>query len=220
MPADIAVVKKACIEHTGESQATDSYGTLVATPKIKDGDYTDQILSSDAKFFNEICNNPFHPRRKDFIAVLNTGIAYGGEIATHVGPIESVVFNITGGKYNGAHTITDYWPAEMREELEIENENIIPLKSFKPHAIVDGDTVLHNAAGLIRGGASAVTVDVRGCAAYARTAACQSPAELTGDIADDATGTLLNKDGSTGGVPFTARAEATLAKIAAAGRKS
>lgn len=220
MPADITVVTKQVVEHTGESQATDAYGTLVATPKVKAGDITDQILSSDAKFFNEICNNPFHPRRKDFLSALSTGIAYGGEIPTHVGPIESVVFNITGGKYAGTHTITDYWLAEMREELEIENENIIPLKSLKPHAIVDGDTVLHNAAGLIRGGASAVTVDVRGCAAYARTSACQSPAEFTGDIADDATGTLLNKDGSTGGAPFVTRAEAALAKIAAAGRKS
>lgn len=145
------------------------------------------ILNADGDIIRAICDNPMHGARRAFLTSSN--VLHGGQIPAHLGPIDSVIFTVTGGLYAGTRD------AEFnRIAIEEDNRNPSGLTSIPPRYYVEGDILYHNGAGLIAGGASAVTVAVYYCI-YARTSACQAPDEFFDVEKVGAMSKLVNKEG-------------------------
>ena len=162
-------VNKRISEALGMSNASSAFGAYDGgTWKTTDVD--EAILAADALVVAGILWTPGNGRRIAFEAASST--AHGALIATHVGPIGAVTFAITGGLYAGTRS----GKLVTKEEVERDNLNPAGLKTMPPKYALEGDRLFHNGAGLILGGASAVTVSVDICT-FTLTTACQSPDE-------------------------------------------
>ena len=109
------------------------------------------------------------------------------------GPLESLLFVITGGPLAGSRRGTEMAIGTI-QEIEIEILNVLALTRIKPHYIIDGDTLYHNAAGLVIAGASSVSVNSRFCQ-FTISSSCQSPDEFLRSVAIASNATLFLKDG-------------------------
>jgi hypothetical protein len=192
MSISITQVKNLSVELLNQSDPGSGYGSISAE-RYKSGEITDHILAADATIVRAICNTKGHGRRKDFLTGAASGIAYGAQLATRVGPLEGVQFVITGGPLAGTRHGKE-WTARMIQELDRENLNPLALTRIFPHFILDGDTLYHNAAALVLGGASSVSVNTTFCV-FSLTSACQAPDEFLRAVALASNASLFLKDG-------------------------
>jgi hypothetical protein len=153
----------------------------------------DALVSADGDVVRLICQTPGHGHRRDFFTA-QTNVTHTGQLNSRIGPVESVIFSITGGSAPGPR------PAVEFDKLEIYYENLNPmgLISVDPHYSVEGETVYHNGAALAAITGGVVSVNVTFCA-YARSNAnppvLQSPDEYTNPVVAKALAMLFAKEG-------------------------
>lgn len=197
----ITDVQNACVELLNQSQPSSSYGTI-SSERFKSGEFDFWIRAADVAVYGAILSAQGEGRRVG--ALTQSAIAHGATIPTHVGPIDAVYFTITGGRFNGTRGAT-LWPISKLGELENENRNPESNPLIEPHAIVENNTVFHNAAALIAGGASGVSFFVR----YATLTyssggtTLQSPDEAIYGVAARTLAMLVQKDGQRTGAGST-----------------
>lgn len=211
MSVSLTVAKKLVTNVLNENDVT-TYGTLTNPERYVDGEVTDACLSADAAICRAIIETPGHGRRKDFLT--SATVAHGAQIATHVGPVESIIFAVTGGAYAGTRAGN---PAG-KDEIERDNRNPLALTLIEPAYYLEGDTVYHNAAGLVAGGASSVTVTAAYCT-FTLTSACQSSDEMERAVVLAAVALLIGKDGhhTAAAAGFEAQYRQEMANLGVAG---
>src|SRR6185503_3340099 len=159
MAVSITQVENFAVEILNASQPGSPYGTIVSR-RFKDGEAKDSILLGDASTVRSFLNERGHGRRKDFLTGSATGLAHGAQLATRIGPLETIVFAITSGEYAGTVLPIEWADTKSnRQELLQENRNVTAEELIEPHYIISGSTIFHNAAGLILAGASVVSVN-------------------------------------------------------------
>lgn len=203
------------VELLNQSDPGSAAGAITAE-RYKSGEINPWILAADASIARAICNTRGHPHRKVFLTGTASGVAYGAQLADRIGPLESVQFVITGGPIAGTRHGKE-WAPELIQELDRENLNVLALTRMLPHFIVDGDTVYHNAAGLVLAGAASVSVNTTFCM-FTLTAACQSPDEFLRAVAISSIAALFLKDGQreNAGQVFEAMLKTELASLGVA----
>lgn len=164
-----ATVNKRCSEALGMSNAASAFGAYDGGT-WKTADVDEAILASDALVVSGIIQTPGNGRRIAFEAPSST--SHGALIATHLGPPGAVTFSITGGLYAGTRGAK----LVSKEEIERDNLNPAALKTIPPKYAIEGDRLFYNAAGMVLGGASSITVSVDICS-FTLTTSCQSPDE-------------------------------------------
>ena len=162
-------VNKRVAEALGMSNAASAFGAYDGGT-WKTADVDESILSADAMVISGLLWTPGNGHRRAFEAASST--AHGALIADHVGPIGAVTFAITGGLYAGTRSAK----LVSKEEVERDNLNPAALTTIPPKYAIEGDRLFHNAAGMVLGGASSITVSVDICT-FTLTTACQSPDE-------------------------------------------
>lgn len=169
-------------------------GTLSPTQeKFVSGELSRLISYADATVYRMIAQMKGYAGREP-ILITTSGIAHGASIGS-AGPIDSIICVITGGPIPGTYPV-EVWPTSLMSELNRENLNPQLLTRLSPHAIVDGNVVYHNRAGLLLAGASTVSFNVRHPLQFTMNLlACQSPAEFTRAVALLALSTAIPKDG-------------------------
>lgn len=179
-------INKRMAEALGMTNSGSAFGAWDGgTWKTTDAD--ESILAADALVRTAIMLTPGHGRRAEAESTSST--AHGAIIAAHLGAIGAVTFAITGGAFagtRGAQLVT-------QEEVEIDNLNPQALTRIRPKYAVQGSRLFHNAAGLVLGGASSITVNTDICT-YTLTSACQAPDECGDAVFHLAMSTIL-KDG-------------------------
>lgn len=188
-------VSNVAVEILNASQPASAYGTIVSE-RFKAGECNDVILFGDASTVHWILKTRGHGRRKDFLTGSSSGIAHGAQLASRVGPLETIVFVVTGGEYAGTIFPVE-WPDDEfhRRELARENRNVLAESEIEPHYIISGGTLFHNAAALVAGGASSVSVNSTWCQ-FVLSGACQAPDEFVRADALAALAILMQKDGN------------------------
>lgn len=197
MSIPVATIVNDLIELLNQSQPGSSFGTI-SSERYKQAEFSDAVLFADIAVLRSILNNPSDGRRAPFLT--NSAVQHTTFIPTHVGPIDDVWFDITGGEYAGLRGV-EPWPISRLNELEIENRNPQSNPFIEPHVIIEGDAVFHNAAGLVAGGASAASLYVRYPTLTFNSGATniQSPDEFARAIACAAAAFLFGKDGQRTG---------------------
>jgi hypothetical protein len=196
MSIPVATIVADVVELINASTPSASYGTTGSpySEKYKPQEFTDAVLYADIAAARSILNNPKDGRRAGFLT--NSAVGHTLFIPTHVGPIDDVWFDITGGEYAGLRGV-EPWPVSKLNELENENRNPQANPFIEPHVIIQGDAVFHNAAGLVFGGASAASLYVRYPVLTFNISATNilSPDEFARAIACAAASFLFGKDG-------------------------
>jgi hypothetical protein len=212
----ISDVQNAMVELANASQPSSGYGTI-ASERFKSGEFDFWIRAADVAVFAEILEAQQNGRRVG--ALTQSAIAHGGTIPTHVGPIDSVYFQVTGGQFAGTRGARMLPMAELAR-LENDNRNPDANPLVTPAAIVENNTVFHNAAALIAGGAAAASLFVKYATLTYSAAgtALQSPDEAIYAVAARALDMIIQKDGQrTGaGSSFYAISQRELASLGAA----
>jgi hypothetical protein len=186
MPVDLTTLIGEVYEVLNASPA--AFGTL-ADPRRHASEISTAILDADEAVIVAGLENPAWGHRATFVAA-SSAIAHGGAVPAHYGAVEKVVFTITGGLYAG----TKAGDEAPRDVIELDNLNPNGLTRIPPRYALEQNTLWHNAAGLILGGASGVTV-VAHIATFTRTPACQSPSGLSEAVKSVALGSLVGKEG-------------------------
>jgi hypothetical protein len=201
MGAAFSSLSAICIEIVNGSDPSVGLGVLSSNQEwLKANEFYPLFALSDAKHARLICNLRGFGARKAFLTGNQSGIANGGQLNAMVGPVEAIIFVVTGGRWAGTHRAGSprgKTPDEMLQELSIENRNVTANPEIAPHFVQDGGTIFHNAAGLVLGGASSVSVNATYCAFTINFAAtsCQCPDEFARSIAADALAMYMAKDG-------------------------
>jgi hypothetical protein len=161
----------------------------------------DAIASADGDVCTLICQTPGHGHRKDFLAASAVAYPTGGgnvphmsQLPARIGPVESVVFVLSGGTRNGNR------PASEFDKIEIDYEivNAGGLQLIDPHYWIEGHTIYHNGAALAAINGGTVTVNVAYCSYTRSTAnppALQSPDEMTNAVVCRSVCLVLAKEG-------------------------
>lgn len=163
----------------------------------KSADADEAILAADALVRTAIMLTPGHGRRAEAESTSST--AHGALIAAHIGIIGAVTFTITGGPWAGTRGAK----LVSQEEVEIDNLNPQGLTRIIPKYALQGSRLFHNAAALVLGGASSITVNTDICT-YTLTSSCQAPDEAGDGVFHLAMSTIL-KDGQHEGAAATYR---------------
>lgn len=163
----------------------------------KSADADEAILAADALVRTAIMLTPGHGRRAEAESTSST--AHGALIAAHLGLIGAVTFAITGGPYAGTRGAK----LVSQEEVEIDNLNPQGLTRISPKYALQGSRLFHNAAALVLGGASSITVNADICT-YTLTSSCQAPDEAADAVFHLAMSTIL-KDGQNESAAATYR---------------
>jgi hypothetical protein len=201
MGASVTTCVEIAVELLNRSDIAAALGAISGSQEfLKSGEFNRVLILADAKRARLICYDRSNPARKVFLTGTQSGIANGGQINQAVGPIETIQFVITGGRWAGTHRAGNPPGADpdlMLRELSIENRNVTANPEIAPHFVQDGQTVFHNAAGLILGSASAVSVNASFCQFTINFSATslQCPDEWTRSIVADALAMQFGKDG-------------------------
>lgn len=201
MGATISTCVEIAVELLNRSDPAAALGAISSNSEfLKASEFNRVLILADAKRARLICYDRNNSARKVFLTGTQSGIAHGGQINQAVGPVETVQFVITDGRWAGTHRAGSprgATPDEMLRELSIENRNVTANPEIAPHFIQDGDTVFHNKAGLLLGGATAVSVNVTFCVFTVNFSATslQCPDEWTRSIVADALAMQFGKDG-------------------------
>jgi len=195
MALSITQIEALIVEILNASQPGSAYGAIVSR-RFKDGELKDVIVAGDTSVVRSILNTRGHGRRKDFMTGSASGLAHGAQLATRCGPIEAITFVITSGKYAGT-VFPQEWGDTNENRLELEQDIRNPLNNpfVFPTFILSGDTIFHNGAGLIRGGASVVSVAATWCNFAQIANTCQAPDEFLRPVALAAIAIAVQKDG-------------------------
>lgn len=163
----IANLQVAAIEVYNVSAPSLGLGALSTLQEfIKTGEFGVYLLLTDASLANKLCQRKGDGARKPFLTGSQSGIANGGQLNAMVGPVESIQFSVTGGRWAGLQPGSlprGEDVASQLDELRIENRNVTANPEIGPHFVQDGLTIWHNAAGLVLGGASSVSVNGTFC---------------------------------------------------------
>lgn len=201
MGAAFSALSPICIELVNGSDPSVGLGILSSNQEwLKPSEFFPLFVLSDARIARLICNTRGLGARKAFLTGTQSGIAHGAQLSAMVGPVEVVVFVVTGGRWAGTHRAgmpRGATPDRILEELSIENRNVTANPEIAPHYVQDGHTIFHNAAGLILGGASGVSVNATFCTFTINFSAtsCQCPDEYARVIAADSLAAYFAKDG-------------------------
>jgi len=167
---------------------------------IKSGELGVYLLLTDASLANLICQQKGFGARNTFLSGNQTGISSGGQLSAMVGPVESIQFAVTGGRWAG--TQPGALPrgdslSNQLIELQNENRNVNANPEIAPHFVQDGATIWHNAAGLVLGGASSVIVSSKFAQFIFNQAATsvQCPSEWSRATCFGGLATAFGKDG-------------------------
>lgn len=202
MGAPFTSLSAICIEIVNGSDPSVGLGVLSSTQEwLKALEFYPLFVLTDATVARMICNTKGLGARKTFLTGTQAGIANAGQLSVMVGPVEVIQFVITGGRWVGtqrAGSPRGTTPDEILRELSLENRNVTANPEIAPHFVQDGQTVFHNAAGLILGGASAVSVNATFCVFTINFSAtsCQCPDEYSRAIAAGALAQYFSKDGA------------------------
>lgn len=179
---------------------TDVYGSV--DPELRfNEEIRDALLAADGDVAEAHCSQKTNAGRKFFLTGSAFGLAHGTQIPERIGPLESVQFVITGGLMTGTRAGRE-WPMAAFEELEREIRNPLLIKQIEPHWIMDGDTIYHNAAGIVKGGASSVSVNATFCTYTVdrATPSLKSPDWSFNAVVSIALGMLFPKDAENQGI--------------------
>ena len=167
MGETVANLTVSAVEVLNASTSNLSLGVIASTQEfLKSGELALYLLLTDASIANLICQRRGFGARKTFLTGSQAGIANGAQLSAMVGPVESIQFTITGGRWAGTQAGTlprGDDPSKQLLELQIENRNVTLNPEIAPHFVQDGQTMFHNAAGLVLGGASSVSVAATFC---------------------------------------------------------
>lgn len=162
MGASIASLKLLCIELYNASDPSLGLGIISPnTEWVKSLEFEQYLILSDASIANLICQKKGFAARRPFITGTQAGIANGALLGNAVGPVETITFTVTGGPWAGTHPGAMPRGVDLDQKLSeimIENRNVTLNSEIEPHWIQDGQHIWHNAAGLVLGGASAVSL--------------------------------------------------------------
>lgn len=201
MGASISTCVEIGVEMLNLSDSSISLGSISANQEfLKSGEFNRHLILADAKRAKLICADRDNRSRKTFLVGSQSGIANGAQLSLMVGPVEAIVFVVTGGRWAGTHRGSSPIGQTLDEalrELSIENRNPTLNPEIAPHFIQDGGTIFHNAAGLVLGGASSVSVNATFCSFTINFSATslQCPDEYTRSIVADALAMQFAKDG-------------------------
>lgn len=197
MPVNASDVTNLATELLNYSDGGLGYGVVQAGGRLKGTEATKLVLFLDESVCRLFLQLKGHPRRGPFLT--NTQTLDDGELLdTSVGAPEKFQFQVTGGTNAGT------WAAiekgmDYLAELEAEIRNPLALKAvsqIKPHLIVDGVTVRHNAAGLLKD-TSVAAVAVTGLLpVFTPSGSCQAPTEFTMAEVYAFVATEMSKDGA------------------------
>lgn len=196
-----AVLQVGAIEIFNASAPGLSLGSLSSANEfLKSGEFAVYLLLADAGLANLICQNKGFGARKTFLTGSQAGITHGGQLNAMVGPVESIQFSVTGGRWTGLQPGVPPRGADLASqlaELQLENRNVNLNPEIAPHFVQDGATIWHNAAGLVLGGASSVSVNGTFCSfVYNQSASVvQCPSEWNKALIYSALDMAFGKDG-------------------------
>jgi hypothetical protein len=167
MGETVANLQLGAIEVANASAPGLGLGSLSALNEFfKSGEFGIYLLLSDSSIANLICQRKGFGARKTFLTGSQVGIANGAQLNAIVGPVESIQFTVTGGSWAGLQVGTAPRGADLARqlaEIQLENRNVTANPEIGPHFVQDGHTLWHNAAGLVLGGASSVSVSGTFC---------------------------------------------------------
>ena len=152
------------IVNVGQGAGLGVLGTLQEF--IKTGEFGVYLLLADSGIANLICQQKGFGARKTFLTGSQAGIANGAQLNAMVGPVESIQFTVTGGRWAGTQPGASPRGSDTSSqliELAYENRNVNLNPEISPHFVQDGATLWHNAAGLVLGGASSVSISATYC---------------------------------------------------------
>lgn len=194
MAITIASIRQAIVAELAESEAG-SFGTHSANRVRYDDSEIERIIwFIDGEVLGIVLAKP-NGYRNAFLTTQAVTTS-GTTLSSHIGEVESVVFAITGGEFAG-EVMGQRMPSSYMAKLMHENRNPQGLTLLTPKYIQDNDTIFHNRAGLLLGGASVVTVTAK----YATLTGAisgtniQSPDAFAGAILKGALAVLYGKDG-------------------------
>lgn len=194
----VANLTISAVEVYNQSASSLALGAISPTSEwLKAGEFALYLLLTDASLANAICQRKGSGARRTFLTGSQAGIANGGLLSSMVGPVEKVSFSVTGGRWAGTYQGTMPRGTDPMAELQIENRNVTANPEIPPHFIQDGATIWHNAAGLVLGGASSVSVDATFCVFTYNQAATsvQCPSEWSRATVYGALEMAMLKDG-------------------------
>lgn len=202
MGASVATCVEIAVELLNRSDPAAALGAISSNSEfLKGSEFNRVLILADAKRARLICEDPNNRARKIFLTGTQNGIASGAQLNAMVGPPESVIFQITGGRWVGTHPGSLPRGTEMKgqlDELGFETRNVTANPEIKPHFVPMSGTIFHNAVGLVLGGASAVSVNIAYCQFTINFSATslQCPDEWTRSIVADALAMQFGKDGA------------------------
>lgn len=128
---------------------------------MKSGEFGRHLLLSDAAIARIAANSDIGA--KAVFLTTAVAVAHASALPSMIGTVDAVLFAVTGGAWNGTQRAT--LPRgrsidEMLDTIRIENQNPDGL-DVEPHYVIKGNSIFHNGAGVVLGGASAVSVSVR-----------------------------------------------------------
>jgi hypothetical protein len=194
MATTVAQVRELIVEILNESDPGSAFGSI-SGERYKSDEITRAILLTDAAIVGSICADIDNGRRIGYLTTAS-GVANGAILTTMIGPVESVLFVVTGGSMAGTHPGEEK-PLSYSKALSQENRNPQGLTLIDPLYILDGKVIYHNGAAIVAGGASGVSVNVVYCAFTfnASATSIQSPDEAARAVAFGALSILFPKDG-------------------------
>jgi hypothetical protein len=167
MGASFVTLEEIAIEIYNVSRSDLALGALApATDQewAKAGELKRLLVLSDVDVAKLISKDRSNGSRPALPTVTQTGIAHGGQLQQSSGPLDTVQFAVTGGRWAGTHPFGVPRGDNLEQkiqELQIQNRNVTANPEIPPQGLIDGETVYHNAAGLVLGGASSVSVNAR-----------------------------------------------------------
>jgi len=161
MGAPFTTLAEIATEIVGGSSGAVSLGAI-DSEWLKSGEFLRLLVLEDYSTARLVCSVKGYGPRVPFLTGSQTNIANGAQLVNHAGPVEAVLFVIVGGIWDGTHRGVPPRGADIGSqlgELSIENTNPTNNPFIRPHCVEDGNTIFHNKAGLLKGGASSVTVN-------------------------------------------------------------
>lgn len=167
MGASFTSLSSILIELVNASDPSVGLGVLSSNQEwAKALEFYPLFVLADATVARAICNTKGLGARKTFLVGTQSGIANGAQLSSMVGPVETLQFVISGGRWAGTHPATPPRGLSLQEQLmwlRAETQNATANPAIEPHAVIDGDTVFHNGAGLVVGGAASVSLNATFC---------------------------------------------------------
>ncbi len=130
----------------------------------KAGELKRLLVLSDVDTAKLIGKDRGNGSRQALPTVTQSGIADGGQLQQSTGPLDTIQIVVSGGRWAGTHPAIPPRGDNLEQklqELRYEFRNVTANPEIQPHVLVDGESVYHNGAGIVLGGAFSVSVNAR-----------------------------------------------------------